>query len=80
MMSMIVAGIVKNGVVVPNMPLPEGAFVQVHIIHGPVEVPPEMQAELDAWQLAGAQALDLVERLAREGEDDANLGVKHVSG
>ena len=69
-MSMIVGGIVKNGVVVPNMPLPEGAFVEVHVIHGPVEVPPELQEELDAWQFAGAQALELVERLAQEGEAD----------
>ena len=69
-MSVIVAGFVKNGVVVPNAPLPEGAFVEVHVIHGPIEVPPELQAELDAWQLASAGALELVERLAREGEDD----------
>jgi hypothetical protein len=69
-MSMIVAGFVKNGVVVPNMPLPEGAFVEVHVIHGPIEVPPELQEEFDAWQLAGAQALALVERLAQEGEAD----------
>jgi hypothetical protein len=66
----IVAGFVKNGVVVPNAPLPEGAFVEVHLIHGPIEVPPELQAELDAWHLASAQALELVERLAREGEAD----------
>jgi hypothetical protein len=66
----IVAGFVKNGVVVPNAPLPEGAFVEVHVIHGPIDVPPELQAELDAWQFAGAQALELVERLAQEGEDN----------
>ena len=69
-MSIIVAGFVKNGVVVPNTPLPEGAFVEVHVIHGPIDVPPELQAELDAWNLASAQALELVERLAREGESD----------
>ncbi len=66
----IVAGFVKNGVVVPNAPLPEGAFVEVHVISGPIEVPPELQEELDAWQLASAQALELVERLAQEGEAD----------
>ena len=70
MMSVTIAGFVKNGVVVPNAPLPEGAFVEVHVIRGPIEVPPELQAELDAWQLAGADALALVERLAREGEAD----------
>ena len=49
-------------VVMPNVPLPEGAFVEVHVIHGPIEVPPELQEELEAWQLAGANALELVER------------------
>jgi hypothetical protein len=68
---MIVAGFVKNGVVVPNTPLPEGAFVEVHVIHGPIEVPPELQAELEAWQRASAESLELVERLAREGDADA---------
>jgi hypothetical protein len=70
-MPTIVAGFVKNGVVVPNAPLPEGAFVEVHVINGPIDVPPELQAELGAWQLAGAEALELVERLAQEGEADA---------
>jgi hypothetical protein len=67
-MSVTVAGFVKNGVVVPNAPLPEGAFVEVRVIRGPIEVAPELQAELDAWQLASAEALELVERLAREGK------------
>ena len=70
-MSVVVAGFVKNGVVVPNAPLPEGAFVEVHVVRGPIEVPPELQAELDAWQRAGAESLALVERLAQEGEADA---------
>lgn len=66
----IIAGFVKNGVVVPNAPLPEGAFVEVHIIHGPIDIPPELQEELDAWQFAGGDALELVERLAQEGDND----------
>jgi hypothetical protein len=61
--SIVVAEFVKNGVVVPNAPLPEGAFVEVHVIRGPIGVPQELQAELNAWQLAGAQALELVERM-----------------
>ena len=69
-MSVIVAGFVRNGVVVPNAPLPEGAFVEVHVIRGPIEVPPELQAELDAWQLAGAGTLEMVERLAEESDAD----------
>lgn len=70
-MALTVAGFVKNGVVVPNAPLPEGAFVEVHVIHGPIEVPPELQEEFDAWDRASAESLNLVERLAREGEGDA---------
>jgi hypothetical protein len=68
-MPTIVAGFVKNGVVVPNAPLPEGAFVEVHVISGPVEVPPELQEEFDAWDRASAASLELVERLAGEGDD-----------
>jgi hypothetical protein len=70
-MSVTVAGFVKNGVVVPNTPLPEGAFVEVRVVSGPIEVPPELQEEFDAWNRASADALERVERLAREGEDDA---------
>ena len=67
-MSVNVAGFVKNGVVVPNAPLPEGAFVEVRVIHGPIEVPPELQEEFDAWERAGAGTLEMVERLAEEME------------
>jgi hypothetical protein len=69
-MSILVAGFVKNGVVVPNTPLPEGAFVEVRVIQGPIDVPPDLQAELNAWHQASAEALELVERLAREDEAD----------
>jgi hypothetical protein len=64
-------GLFKNGVVVPNAPLPEGAFVEVHVINGPIEVPPELQEEFDAWDRASARALESVERLAAEGTADA---------
>ena len=67
-MTAVIRGVVKDGVVVPTSPLPEGAAVEIRLIAAPLEVPPELQAELDAWQLAGAESLELVERLAREGE------------
>ncbi len=70
-MSDTVAGFVKNGVVVPNAPLPEGAFVEVRVVRGPIEVPPELQEEFDAWDRASAASLEMVERLAREGEHEA---------
>lgn len=61
-------GIVKEGLVVPSSPLPEGARVEIRMCDSAVEVSPELQEELDAWQRAGANALELVERLARESE------------
>ena len=39
-MPVIVAGFVKNGVVVPNAPLPEGAQVEIRLNEGPVRVSP----------------------------------------
>jgi hypothetical protein len=36
-MSVVVAGFVKNGVVVPDAPLPEGAFVEVRVVSGAAE-------------------------------------------
>ncbi len=65
-MSTIVTGIVKNGVVVPNASLPEGAFVEIHVHDRSLEVPPELQAELAAWQRASANALEFVDRMTQE--------------
>ena len=63
-------GVVKEGVVVPEAPLPEGARVEIRLPDPPPGLPPELKAELEAWDRASANALDLVERLAREGEGD----------
>jgi hypothetical protein len=59
-MSVIVAGFVKNGVVVPNAPLPEGAFVEVRVVRGPIEVPPELQEEFHPCDRASGNALESV--------------------
>ena len=59
-------GIVREGRVVPQTPLPEGLEVQISVPDETVLVPPELQAELDAWSLGSAEALALVERLADE--------------
>jgi hypothetical protein len=64
-MADVIWGIVRDGQVVPNAPLPEGARVEIRLC-APPEMPPELQAELDDWDRASAEALDLVERLAQE--------------
>lgn len=69
-MSIVVAGVVTDGVIVPREPLPEGAQVEIHLNEQPLEVPAELQEELSAWQQASANALAMVERLAQESESD----------
>jgi hypothetical protein len=64
-MESIVQGVVKDGLVVPEAPLPEGACVEIRIV--PLEMPPELQEEFDAWNRASDHALEAFERML-EGE------------
>ena len=61
-----VRGVVKDGLVVPNAPLPEGAQVEIRLCGQPPAVSPELQAEFDGWERASSEALNEVERLAQE--------------
>jgi hypothetical protein len=67
----IVPGVVREGRVVPERPLPEGARVEVRLVEPPPELPPDLQAEFEAWDRASDRALELVERVAPEGAADA---------
>lgn len=67
-MATTVWGVVKEGRVVPSSPLPEGAHVEIRLPDPPADVPEDLRAEFEAWDRAGASALELVERLAGEGE------------
>jgi hypothetical protein len=69
-MKTITMGEVKDGVIVPNIPLPERAWVRIELIGVPPEMPPGLQEELDGWNRARAQALELVERMAQEMDHD----------
>ena len=57
-----IPGIVKNGVVVPqtNKQLAEGTHVE--IVVDPQSVPPELQAELDAWDRASDEAWAMIDK------------------
>ncbi len=68
-MAIVTIGTVKNGVVIPKVPLPEGACVEMHVHETPVEISPELQDEFDAWDRASAGSIELVERLAEEMDD-----------
>jgi hypothetical protein len=63
-------GVVKDGVVIPDTALPEGARVEIAMSDGLLETPFDLQAEFDAWELSSSHALNLVERQA--AQEDCN--------
>ena len=67
-MSTTIIGIVANGVVVPNSPLPDGASVEILLQRDRLEVDPELQDEFDDWERAGAGTVEMIEQLAEEME------------
>jgi hypothetical protein len=62
----VIAGVVKNGVVVPEgtTKLPEGAHVS--IVLSPVEVPPELRDEFKAWEQASDEAWAMIDQWEKE--------------
>lgn len=68
-MSIGITGIVTNGVIVPNLPLPEGTQVAIYL-NDDLEVLTELKEELAAWQQGSAEALALVESLVSEEQPD----------
>ena len=63
---LVIPGVIKNGLVVPqgDTPLPEGA--QVEIVITALELRPELQAEFDAWEQAGDEAWAQIDEWERE--------------
>ena len=57
---LVIPGVVKNGLVVPqsDTPLPDGAHVE--IVLGTPEATPELQAELDRWDMASDEAWSMI--------------------
>ena len=70
-MAAITMGRVKDGVIVPNTRLPEGAWVRIELEGAPVDVPADLQEEFDAWDRLSAEALDNVERRLEQDEKNA---------
>ena len=62
----VVGGIVKGGVVVPNgeFLLPEGAYVEIVFPFN--RISPELQAEFDAWDRAGDDSWAMIDKWEAE--------------
>jgi hypothetical protein len=63
---LVIPGIVKNGIVVPqnDTPLPDGA--RVDIIIGPADVTPALQAEFAQWETASDEAWTMIDHWEAE--------------
>jgi hypothetical protein len=57
---LVIPGVVKDGLVVPqsDTPLPDGAHVE--IVLGACEATPELQAELDQWDKVSDEAWSMI--------------------
>lgn len=77
-MAMTVRGVVKGGVVVPESALPEGVSVRITLSNGPPGISPDLQAEFNDWERAGAGTTEMVERLAEEEEGWSELGMNRL--
>jgi hypothetical protein len=62
---LVILGVVHNGVVVPRggAVLPEGVEVQITL----PPIPPELQADFDAWENLGDEAWGLITEWEKEG-------------
>ena len=66
--NLVIPGITKNGVVVPNSdtPLPDG--LQVDILVRSTDMTPELRAEWDQWDQASDEAWALIEQWEAEDQ------------
>jgi hypothetical protein len=64
--TIIIAGLVKNGVVVPegSATLPEGAHVSIVIT--PSEIPADLREEFAAWERASDEAWAMIDDWEKE--------------
>jgi len=64
----IIPGIVKNGVVVPQTDneLPDGTHVSIVVQND--EMTPELKEELAAWQRAGTETWEMIDKWESEDQ------------
>lgn len=70
-MATMVPGVVEDGKVVPQSPLPDGLNVQILLPEEMDSDESELRAEMAAWRAGNTKALERVELLADEEPDHA---------
>lgn len=69
-MSITIAGVVKNGVVVPNTPLPEDAHVEIRLSETPTTLPPTRPTPTELRRMPREQRQAILSAAAELAEED----------
>ena len=77
-MSDTIWGVVEDGKIIPQTPLPDGLHVQILVPEEAI-IPEELRAELDAWSQGNAEALAMIESLSRDPDDVIRVGGTRVT-
>lgn len=67
----IIRGIVKDGKIIPENPLPEGRTVAISLLEEDNNLPEDMQRDLEAWSRGGVDALLAFEKMLEEEDTHA---------
>lgn len=59
----VMRGIVKDGKIIPDRPLPEGETVEIGLLSDSTAFSKELQYEFDAWTQGSNEALAAVENM-----------------
>ncbi len=63
-------GVVKNGVIVPNMPIPDGVWVEITFEEGQQAFTPDEREEFADWRRLSAGSVEHAETAAQGDADD----------
>lgn len=77
-MSSTIWGVVQDGKIIPQTPLPDGLQVQITVPED-VLIPEELRAELTGWSQGNVGALAMVELLIRDADGVIRIGGTRVT-
>jgi uncharacterized protein (DUF433 family) len=77
-MSDTIWGVVRDGKIIPQTPLPDGLQVQI-MVPEDVIIPEGLDAELAAWSQGNAEALATIESLSRDADGVLRAGGTRVT-
>jgi hypothetical protein len=71
---LVIGGIVKNGIIIPDGDVKLSDGTKVEIMISAMEIPPELRAEMDAWERASDDAWDMIDKWEKDMVIQSALG------